>query len=116
MLAHAAADHEQLVSLRDHLVGEADIGSKKQKSLRAKLQESINVADLLAGRWVFFVCLSVPVDFLRILFDDSGDTGAWVAGAMSHFHVNSKAKRSSLQAAQVLQFLKSGCTASFSVL
>jgi hypothetical protein len=24
--------------------------------LRAKLQESINVADLLAGRWVFRAC------------------------------------------------------------
>jgi hypothetical protein len=49
----------------------------------------------------------VSVDFSRISFVDSGDTGAWVADAMSHFHVNSKAKRSSLQAAQVVQFLKS---------
>jgi len=86
-----------LASFRDHLVGEADFGSKKQKSLRAKLQDSINVADLLGGRWVLFV----PVAFLRFSSGGSGDTGAWVADAMSHFHVKPKATRSSLQAVQV---------------
>jgi hypothetical protein len=57
--SYAFAD--QLVSLRDHLIGEVDISSKKQKSLRVKLQESINVADLLAGRYESRFCYELVV-------------------------------------------------------
>ncbi len=57
--ADSCAGQEQLTSFLEHLTGAASAPAKGPKTLRDKLQDSINVADLLAGRYLAFICSDI---------------------------------------------------------